>query len=84
MRKKEHECKYRYYLYDLGFLLKEEALEAKRARDEARGTSHYDFAAGELIALYGVISLMQQLAEGFDIPLEELRLEDIDPDRDLL
>lgn len=84
MRKKEHECKYRYYLYDLGFLLKEDALEAKREREAAKGSEAYEFHNGRVMAYYEVITLMQQQAEGFDIPLEELRLEDVDPDRDLI
>jgi hypothetical protein len=84
MTNKEHKCKYKYYLYDLGFLLKEEVLKVKRERDNAKGTPDYGYASGQLLALYGVITLMQQQAEGFGISLEELRLEDIDPDRDLI
>ena len=36
------------------------------------------------MALYEVISLFQQQAEAFQIPLEEINLSDIDADEDLL
>ena len=36
-----------------------------------------------VMAFNEVISIMQQQAEGFEIPLAELRLDDIEPDRDL-
>jgi hypothetical protein len=42
------------------------------------------FESGYLMAFSYIIGLMQQQAEAFGIPLEELRLEDIDPDKDLL
>jgi hypothetical protein len=35
------------------------------------------------LAVSEVIAIMQQQAEGFGIPLSDLRLDDIDPDRDL-
>jgi hypothetical protein len=76
--------KYRYYLEDLGFLLREQALEAKARRDAAQNREDRIFHTGELLAYYAVISLMQQQATGFDIPLEELRLDELVPDRDLL
>lgn len=36
------------------------------------------------MAFYHVISLMQDQALGFGIDLKDLKLESIDPDRDLL
>lgn len=76
--------KYKYYLEDLGYLLREQALEAKARRDAAQDKDDRLFHSGILLAYYAVISLMQQHAAGFDIPLEELRLDGLDPDRDLL
>ena len=81
--------KYKYYLHDLGFLLKERALEAKQDMEEARDhkgmdSGDYIFQAGRLLAYNEVVSILQQQARGFDIDLQELNLEDIDPDRDLL
>jgi hypothetical protein len=76
--------KYKHYLYDLGYLLKEYAREAKLRYDQSRGKENEQMEAGELMAFYRVVALMQQQAEGFGIPLAELRLEDIDPDKDLV
>ena len=77
--------KYKHYLFDLGPAIKERALEAKKARDrEAKGSEGYMYESGRLIAFNEVISIMQQDAEGFGIPLADLQLEDIDPDRDLV
>jgi hypothetical protein len=76
--------RYRWYLYDLGFLVKEYARKAKAERDQHRGGSEEGYWIGHVIAYSQVISLMQQQAEGFDIPLRDLRLEDIEPDRDLI
>ncbi len=41
------------------------------------------FKDGRVFAFYEVISIMQNRAEGFGIPLSDLRLDDIVPDRDL-
>ncbi|MDX1920544.1 MAG: hypothetical protein SFU25_07430 [Candidatus Caenarcaniphilales bacterium] len=77
--------KYKFYLYDLGYLIKERALDAKKAINQTSDNSlEGSFARGELIALYGIVTLMQQQAEGFQIPLSELQLDDIDPDKDLI
>jgi hypothetical protein len=71
------------YLLDLGMLLKKEALDA-RARARLSKGSEGDFDAGRAFAYYEVISLMQQQAHAFLLPLEALSLADIDADRDLL
>ena len=76
--------KHENYLHDLGLILKERALEARRQRDELPLESlDRTFQSGRLIAFNEVISIMQQQAEGFGIALSDLRLEDIEPDRDL-
>lgn len=76
--------RYKNYLFDLGLLLKEYALEAKTERDKHTGKEAEDYYSGELMAYHRVISLMQQQAESFGIPLKELRLDDINPDNDLV
>jgi len=76
--------KHENYLFDLGLILKERALEARRQRDELPLESpERAFQSGRVIAFNEVISIMRQQAEGFGIPLSDLRLEDIEPDRDL-
>ncbi len=61
------------YVRDLCALLKEKALEAK---EESRTVPEDEraFALGRLMAFHEVISLMQQQAQAFGIPLEELGL----------
>jgi hypothetical protein len=76
--------KYQRYLYDLGPILKERALRHKAARDAAfRGSEDYSFQSGHVLAFNEVISILQQQADAFQIGRRDLRLEDIDPDRDL-
>lgn len=76
--------KYQNYLYDLGPILKKRALEAKDERDAASdGSEEREYLSGRLMAFNEVLSIMQQQAAGFEIPLAELRLDDLDPDNDL-
>jgi hypothetical protein len=75
--------KYRYYLRDLGYLIREHAFETK-ARVEREARPDRAVRAGYLLGLARVIAIMQQQAEGFGIGLEEIGLEGIDPDNDLL
>ena len=77
--------KYANYLLDFGTLLRECANEARQMRDESQaGSEQRMFQSGRLMALYEVVSLMQHQAKVFEIPLAELRLDGIDPNRDLL
>jgi hypothetical protein len=83
--KQEHHTRYKNYLLDLGSFIKEEALGARKERDEKkRGSKEYSLESGRLMAFHYIIGLMQQQAKAFGIPLEDLRLEDIDPDKHLL
>jgi hypothetical protein len=66
------------YLRDLGDELRR---QAQAARDEARANPGDAFAQGQAQA---VLSLMQQQAEGYALPLRDLALDGLDPDRDLL
>lgn len=65
------------YLADLGKNIKGKANEAKNSDN-----NEYDL--GYKMALYEVISLMVQQAEVFDINLEDIGLEGVDPERDYL
>ena len=71
---------YKNYVHDLGFLIKEMALEARKTAKQTDS----DFAIGYMAGFHRVVSLMQQQAEGFGIPLEELALDGIDPDTELV
>ena len=76
-----HKC----YLRDLGYALKTEAIAARRERDAApEGSDERSLQEGRLLAYYEVVSAMQNRAEVFEIPLADMCLDDIHPDRDLL
>jgi hypothetical protein len=69
------------YLKDLGDELRR---QAEAARDKARANPGDAFAQGQAHAFYAVLSLMQQQAEGYALPLRDLSLDGLDADRDLL
>jgi len=70
------------YLKDLGFLIKQEALEAKSRRALARA-SERDFCDGRLMAYNEVLSLMKSQAIAFQIDQSVIGLNDFDPDAEL-
>jgi hypothetical protein len=74
------ENKYSYYLKDLGTITKEYAREAIKEHIEAKGTDSEDYKTGYMMGFHRFITLMQQQAESFDIPLDELGLDDIEED----
>ena len=71
------------YLRDLGYLIRE-AGEQARKDTVAANESDRPFQQGRLMAYHEVLSLMQQQAEAFQLPLEELALDGLDPERDLI
>jgi len=75
---------YKNSLFDLGYQLREQALEAKERRQQARGTDNEDFESGRATAYYEIMSLLASQAESFHLAIEDLHLEGFDPDRDLL
>ena len=72
-----------HYLLDLGRLLKELALDAKREAKPANGPDKA-FQNGKLLAYHEIVNLMQQQAKVFGLPPHSIGLEDIDPETDLL
>jgi hypothetical protein len=78
---KQDNNKYKYYLEDLGPGLKNFALEAK---EDFHNDKNNRFKDGYYCAFHRVISYIMQQAEGFDIDLKDLGLDDIDPDKDLI
>lgn len=67
-----------HYLRDLGSLVLEAARKSKgNAADDP-------FERGRLHAYFEVVSLMQQQAVAFGIPLASVGLNGVDPERDLL
>ncbi len=72
---------FKYYLYDLGFLVKNMAIEAKADKDRFLKD---DYRLGYLMALHDVVSLMKEQAIAFEIDEDLLSLKGINPDSDLL
>jgi hypothetical protein len=72
------------YLFDLGHLLREEALKARQAFQAEKGTPDAAFQSGRLMAYYEVLSLVISQAQSFNVPVADLHLSGLDPDRDLL
>ena len=72
------------YILDLGVLITEKALEAKRSRDGSVGSEDYEFQQGYLMALHEVVSLMQQQADVFGIDRADIGLADLEPETDLV
>jgi hypothetical protein len=71
---------YRKYLKDLGILIKEMALEAKQQKIKKQT----DFSIGYMAGFHRIVSLMQQQAEAFNIPIYEIGLSGIDADENLV
>jgi len=67
------------YLKDLGMLIQETAKEAKAAYLESSQEKEA-FSLGYFMACHRVVTLMQQQAEAFCIPLQDLCLEHISED----
>lgn len=72
------------YAFDLGYELKLRALAAKKTCQDAADPEERMFQSGRVMAYLEVLSLMQQSAEGLGIALSDIRLDDINPERDLL
>lgn len=70
--------KYKNYLGDLGTIAKEYARESINEYKAAKGTSEEDYKTGYMMGFHRFITLMQQQADSFDIPLKEIDLADID------
>ena len=74
---------YKNYLQDLSFLLKERALEAKKDFKKA-SDDNQAFAAGYLAAYHDILDIMKNQATSFNIDEKEIKLDDINPFKDLL
>ncbi|WPU24785.1 hypothetical protein RI049_08605 [Cedecea neteri] len=61
----------------LGEALRELAEEAKTKKIAALGTDNENFQTGYLSAFHRVITLIQQQADIYDVPLEKLSLDKI-------
>lgn len=71
------EEKYHGYLKDLGILIKEDARKAIQEYNKSKGTDDENYQSGHMMAFHHFITLMQQQAIAFGIPLKEINLDDI-------
>ena len=72
------------YLWDLGFLIRDDAIEARRSSSPTGDSADLAFEAGRRMAYYEVLSLMTHQAKVFGLPLSDLNLADLDLERDVL
>jgi hypothetical protein len=75
---------HRNYVFDFGYLLRENVLEAKQSARAAKGTDDEANQLGRKMAYYEVMSLLLQQAESFQLSTEDFHLEGLDPNRDLI
>ncbi|MES2888197.1 MAG: hypothetical protein V4739_09290 [Pseudomonadota bacterium] len=71
---------YELYLRDLGYQVRELAIESK----QVAAKTNSDFSIGYMAGFHRIVSLMQQQAKVFDIPLADIALDGIDPDSELV
>jgi hypothetical protein len=71
-------------LLDLGLLVKEYGMAVVAEREKHRGQPAQEFYDGYVLGFHRVVSLMRQQATAFGLDLKALKLDGIDPDRDLV
>jgi hypothetical protein len=71
------------YLHDVGFQLRNSALEVRKNLDAAVADEEKRFLEGKLLAYNEVISLLISQARSFDLSPSLLALDGFDPDSDL-
>lgn len=76
MNNVQQENKYQSFLQIISESIKERALSAKTDKKS-------DFNDGRVLGFNEIISIIQQTAQGMNIPLEDIGFDGIDPDKDL-
>jgi len=75
---------YKNYLMDLCLIIKENAIKAKKESELLRQGNNKEYSLGYLMAYHEIVSLIQQQANAFGIELIEIKMKDINPEKDLL
>lgn len=75
---------YETYLLEITKALKEKAKAAKKIADHQNRKSLLDFYNGYLMTYVGVLMTLKNQAPFFDLTLNDIGLEDINPEHDLL
>ncbi|HAF2129172.1 TPA: hypothetical protein G9F27_003372 [Salmonella enterica] len=68
---------YEAFAVTVGEVLQELTVEAIAKRNESVGSDRENFDAGYLSAFHRIITLIQQQADLFDIPLEKICMDTI-------
>jgi hypothetical protein len=71
---------YKNYIHDLGALVVERGLQAKKEAED----SSSDFAVGKLSAIHDIVTIMLELSKNFNLDVNTIGLNDVKPDKDLL
>lgn len=74
----------RNYIQQIACLLKDNAKRAKLEADSPREEDSADYNTGYLMAYHEVIAIMKNQAPFFDIEQKDIKLDDIEPEKDLL
>ncbi|MCP4774497.1 MAG: hypothetical protein GY880_09680 [Planctomycetaceae bacterium] len=74
---------YKHYLRDLGMLIREQALQARKDADSA-AADDLPFQLGQSTSYYVVTTLMLQQADAFGLSPDDVGLAGLNPDQDLL
>jgi hypothetical protein len=77
------------FICEICEIIKEDALDAKKEKDKAEkckdeDMGEYMYATGRLISYYEVVSTIINQAGALGIDLKDLKLDDINPDKDLI
>ena len=75
---------YENYLTDLCIIIKENAIKAKKESELSKNTKNKDYSLGYLMAYHEIVSLIQQQAKVFQIPLNKIKMENINPEKEIL
>lgn len=70
--------KYKNYIGDLGVITTEYAREAIQDHSSSKDTDEEAYKAGYMMAFHRIVTLMQQQADAFEIPLDQIGLAEID------
>jgi hypothetical protein len=66
---------YKSYCIAFGESFKESIFDAIKKKEESLGTKNEDFNTGYLCGIHRVVTLMQQQAEIFELPFNELGID---------
>lgn len=84
--KKTVDMKYKYFLNEICETILERALEAAKEKRQEKNEDleSYNFKSGRSMAYYEVVDFIKTEANIWKIPLKEIKMDKVNPDKDLL